>query len=178
VGSEREKKEMDEEKNLPRLAKEIYLKWLCSDAIERQPRTQSELAQLLGIQLATLLDWKNSCEFTAEIVKELRMRYSDRLPALIDSLCWHAEKGDIRAINMLLHGLDFKELEVNTQRAPTVAEMLNGEELLKAEAAKIPSWVDEVAQFNNGEILQHSDEPSNKAGPDAHANFEDSSRQK
>jgi hypothetical protein len=160
---------MDEEKDLPRLAKEIYLKWLCTDAIERQPRTQSELARLLGIQLATLLNWKDS----RAIVKQLRMRVSDRLPDLIDSLCWRAEKGDIRAIDMLLHRLDFKELETNIQRELSIAEMLNSEEALRAEAAKIPSWVLEVPPFNGGEILQPGDEPSNKTGPDAHANLEE-----
>lgn len=155
---------MDSRKGLAQeLAKEIFLNWLCTDRIDRQPPTHSELARLLGIQLATLVQWKKSPEFTIEIVKRLRMRYSDRLAGVIDDLSWRAEKGDIRAMDLFLHFLNF-----NPQ-----SESKTGTETTYEEFAKLvrdstddwepPTWAVELAA-SDGWL---TDAPATTADPSA-----------
>ena len=134
---------MDKQKDSAQLVREIYLRWLCTDAIERQPPTQSGLARLLGIQLATLLQWKHSPGFGTEIVKRLRMRYSDRVPRLIDSLSRRAGTGDIRAMNLLLSFVEFNpRLKADTCSDTTDEEFAR----LVENAGKIlevPTWLEE-----------------------------------
>lgn len=134
----------EQEDSARALIREIFLRWLSTDRIERQPPTESELARLLGIQTATLSLWKEEREFMNEIAKRVRMKYSDRLPSLIANLYSCAEKGDIGAINLFLHSFDTNL----TEPAPSVAEMLNSEVL------KVPSWAEHqhIDKLNEADV--------------------------
>lgn len=43
-----------------------FLDWLCTPVQERQPRTQTELAQELGITQVMLSQWKDDADFLSE----------------------------------------------------------------------------------------------------------------
>ena len=91
---------MDAQKDA--LVKKIYLEWLCTPRIDRQPPTVSGLARLLGVQTATLLQWGQSPEFTSGMAQRIRAMVSHHLPAITASAARRAKKGDVRAMKLLL----------------------------------------------------------------------------
>jgi len=57
-----------------------FAEWLATPIIERQPKTQSALAELLGVSQQTLCNWKNDPEVWDYRDKILRQTGKDLVP--------------------------------------------------------------------------------------------------
>jgi hypothetical protein len=115
--------------------KECFLEWLSTCRAERRPQTQSELAEMLQVNVCTLSKWKRSPGFLAELVKRVRAKYADRLPGVIVSVASRAELGDIPASRLFLDFLGMsRRLEAagEIEHTITLAQALkeNGESSL------------------------------------------------
>lgn len=63
-----------------------FVEWLATPIIERQPKTQKELALQLGVSEATLCNWKQNPEVWDYRDKLLRQAGKDKVPDAIKKI--------------------------------------------------------------------------------------------
>lgn len=82
---------------------EQFVEWSALPPQLRVPITQKELAEQLGVDNATLSDWKKKDGFWDEVDTKLRHWARGRTPAIIEALAKKAEKtGDPNAVKLWL----------------------------------------------------------------------------
>lgn len=81
-----------------------YLEWLVTPQPERQPRTQGQLAQKLGVDPTTLRRWEKKPSFKKEWDKRVSeiQGSPERTQRLLDALYAKALEGDNRAAQLYL----------------------------------------------------------------------------
>lgn len=80
--------------------RDVLASWFCIPIEARQPRTQIELAEMLGIHLRTLLTLKQSPEFKISIAKNIRTNNICELPRMVENVIFRALRGDLGAIKI------------------------------------------------------------------------------
>lgn len=79
-----------------------FIHWLAIPKKERKPRTQQELAREMGLDPATLSDWKNIPGFTDEVTTLARQALRDALTDVYAALIKRAIDGDVPAIKLAM----------------------------------------------------------------------------
>ena len=80
----------------------LFIDWLALPAAERVPRTQRELAQKLGVEPATLSDWKRSPELWQEVRHRVDERVKEHHADVLSALVKEAKQGDVQAMKLYL----------------------------------------------------------------------------
>ena len=128
---------MDEPKKptIDNISKKIefqeFIEWIALPSKIRKPKTQKELANELGVDNATLSDWKKVEGFWDK-VKELRKLWvQDKVSNILSGLYNKALKGDTSAAKMLLeYANEFTEVtevkhKIERNLTPEEKEQLN-----------------------------------------------------
>jgi len=79
---------------------DVLVAWYCIPIERREPRTQLELAKMLGIHLQTLLRLKRSPDFRNSVANNVRADFACRLPEMIEKLVSRALEGNLRAMEL------------------------------------------------------------------------------
>jgi len=79
-----------------------FIEWLATPSTERKPRTQAELAQHLGVEPATLSDWKRSLGLCEEVRRRVDERVREHHPDVLAALVRKAKQGDVQAQKLYL----------------------------------------------------------------------------
>ena len=79
---------------------DVLANWFCIPIEARRPRTQIELAKMLGIHIRTLVRLKQSPDLKRNITKNLRANNVCELPGMAENVVHRALKGDPRAIKI------------------------------------------------------------------------------
>jgi len=79
-----------------------FIEWLAIPSNEREPKTQAELAQQLGVEPATLSDWKRSPELWEEVRRLVDERVKEHHPEVLAALVRKAKQGDVQAQKLYL----------------------------------------------------------------------------
>jgi len=84
----------------------IYLDWLASPKSLREPKTQTDLADKLGIGRTTLYDWQDIDGFKKERLSRIFKYFVPHTPEIVAALRDKALTGDTRAIDIWLERLE------------------------------------------------------------------------
>lgn len=109
-----------------------YLEWLVTPSHERVPRTQGEMARLLGVDPTTLRRWEKRPTFKTEWDKRVNeiQGSPERTQRLLDALYEKALGGDNRAAQLYLQATNRLVPQVTINNATSTAD-LSDEELDK-----------------------------------------------
>jgi len=109
-----------------------YLEWLVTPSHERVPRTQGEMARLLGVDPTTLRRWEKRPMFKSEWDKRVNeiQGSPERTQRLLDALYDKALGGDNRAAQLYLQATNRLVPQVTINNTSNVSE-LSDEELDK-----------------------------------------------
>lgn len=83
-----------------------FIEWMSLPANSREPKTQKELAQKLGVDYATLSDWKKVDGFWDEVKKRRKVWVREKVSNILLGLYGKALKGDTAAARMLMEYAD------------------------------------------------------------------------
>lgn len=109
-----------------------YLEWLVTPSPERSPRTQAEMARLLGVDPTTLRRWEKKQVFKKEWdsrVSEIQGS-PERTQRLLDALYAKALEGDNRSAQLYLQATNRLVVAPPAAQATSASE-LSDEELDK-----------------------------------------------
>lgn len=76
----------------------IYLDWKASPKALREPKTETELADKLGVDRKTLWRWRQISGFDKERLKRIRDYFIEDTPDIITALREKAKEGNVQAI--------------------------------------------------------------------------------
>jgi len=79
-----------------------FIEWISLPASIREPKTQKELASKLGIDNATLSDWKKVEGFWEEVKKRRKNWVQEKISNILLGVYGKALKGDVNAAKLLL----------------------------------------------------------------------------
>ncbi len=100
---------------------QTFVEWIATPGMFRRPNTQKALAKKLGVDAATLSDWKKEDDFWAQVSQQLRLWSRGRTPDVIEALYQHAKAtGSPSAVKLWLETFD-TDLSKNIQRDPVEA---------------------------------------------------------
>lgn len=106
-----------------------YLEWLVTPSHERVPRTQGEMARLLGVDPTTLRRWEKRPTFKSEWDKRVNeiQGSPERTQRLLDALYDKALGGDNRAAQLYLQATNRLIPQVTINQANSVSELSDDE---------------------------------------------------
>lgn len=109
-----------------------YLEWLVTPSHERVPRTQSEMARMLGVDPTTVRRWEKRPTFKTEWDKRVNeiQGSPERTQRLLDALYDKALSGDNRAAQLYLQATNRLVPQVTINNTTNTAE-LSDEDLNK-----------------------------------------------
>lgn len=92
-----------------------FIKWYATPKHYRNPKTQKELAELIGVNQDTLTDWKRHPQFQLIVLRLVNQWVVERVPdvigSLYDSAMADGKAGEVRAF-LQLAGI----LEINKNK--------------------------------------------------------------
>jgi hypothetical protein len=109
---------------------EQYLNWLVTPAPHREPRTQEQMAKVLGVDGSTLRRWQKKPAFATEWkrrVDELQGS-PERTQKLLDTIFQRALDGDNKAAQLYLQATGrMAPTQVNVEHSTKVSEITDEE---------------------------------------------------
>ena len=79
-----------------------FIFWLAHPKPERVPKTQKELALVIGVDQATLSDWKHLPGFFETVNTLSRELVKHDIPDVLGTVRARAKKGELAYVNMVL----------------------------------------------------------------------------
>lgn len=79
-----------------------FIEWLSLPSVARRPKTQRELATQLGVEAATLSDWKRLPDFWDQVKKRVDERVREYHPDVLAAIVAAAKKGNVAAQKLYL----------------------------------------------------------------------------
>jgi hypothetical protein len=79
-----------------------FMVWLALPKAERKPTTQQKLALEIGVDQATLSDWKRIPGFRDEVNRMAREFVKDDVPEVLGTIRRFAKQGSVPHLNMFL----------------------------------------------------------------------------
>lgn len=79
-----------------------FIDWLALPKKLRKPRTQDQLAKIIGYDPATLSDWKKLPGFMDDVRQAAKTHLKNDVPEIFDALAREAKAGDVQAIKLAL----------------------------------------------------------------------------
>lgn len=79
-----------------------FIQWLALPKAERRPKSQRELATVLGVHESTLSDWKHLPEFIDDVNALARQMVKEDVPEVLAVIRREAKKANLPYVNMVL----------------------------------------------------------------------------
>lgn len=121
--------------------KEQYLDWLKVPPGLREPRTKKDIAEQLGVTHRTLLNWEQSDEFKAELLKFRKGLAANMYADLIGAAYEIAMEGPVQqrvsAIKLLLDHMEFQDEDKEKKNVLPEETAAAIEEILKAKGFQV-----------------------------------------
>lgn len=104
----------------------IYIDWLSSPKSIREPKTQLDLGDKLGVGQTTLFNWRNLPGFKEERLKRIFAYFIPYTPDIIAALRDRAKEGNVPAINTWLEFVEqiAKQLDVTLNPQDRISDIL------------------------------------------------------
>ena len=106
-----------------------FQEWLALPKRLREPKTQRELAKVIGVGEDTLSDWKRFDGFVDAVNVIARRYLKESMPAILDAIATKATKGDMPAAKLALQVTDMLQETINVNLNRADLKAMSDEEL-------------------------------------------------
>ena len=124
--------------------KKRFAEWLAIPKKQRQPKTQKELAALLGVCPDTLTRWKSDPEVRALVDHHLRDRLEKELPDVFQVIIDKAKDGSYQYVKLILELTEKYNSKVTINTGASGAGIESHADLIKSVEDWLEANPDEV----------------------------------